>query len=120
MPSLIQVGGLSYTRFSLEREIRFLLHNSPLGVELDEVSFRFMSDVLKLHPRAAGKIGCGLRSIRVVASRYGNRCFEVVRTDESTEPFSIATCLGKKKRKAPEEPPPYHENPDFERQFLGD
>ncbi len=117
MPEMISIGKIAYTKIALEREIRWLLHESPMGVELPDEGFRFMQDVLRLHPRAEGKIGCGLKAIRVIASKWGNRCFEVVRADGSTEPFSIGTCLTKKKAKAQEEPPPHHEDQNFEGMF---
>ena len=118
MSESIRIGKFDYTKIALEREIRWLLHESAMGMELHPEGFEFMRQVLMLHPRAAGKIGCGLAGIRVIASKYGNRCFEVVRTDGSTEPFSVSTCLGKKKKpeaQRPEELYAWFDNPDYER-----
>lgn len=94
------VIGESYTRLALELRLRQILHDSDLGVELDRPLQEFMADILQRHPEAAQKIGPGVRAIRVTTSKYGNRCFEVLRVDETSAEFSYLKCLKRKRENA--------------------
>ena len=65
------------------------------GVPLAGEDARFMFAVLTNHPRAAEKIGAGVRAI--VVHRYigGTRCFWVIRKDGSAVDFSASYAITK-------------------------
>ncbi len=70
-------------------------HNEALSDD----DFTFMYEVLKLHPSADEKIGCGVKSIRKIISSYGNNAFEIVRGDGTTTDFSFYHCISPKNEK---------------------
>lgn len=94
------VSGEMYTRLALELRLRQILHDSPLGVEFDPPLHEFMVEILKGHPEAAKKAGLGVRAIRTTTSKYGNRCFEVLRVDGTSAEFSYIKCLKRKRESA--------------------
>jgi hypothetical protein len=94
------VSGETYTRIALELRLRQILHDSTIGVELDEPLYRFMLEILKRHPEAGQKIGVGIRAIRITSSKYGNRCFEALRVDGTSAEFSYIKCLKRKREGA--------------------
>lgn len=94
------VAGDTYTRLALEVRLRQILRNSSIGIELGEEETEFLKGVLALHAEAERKIGAGVRAFRVTASKYGSRCFEVLRVDGTSAEFSYIKCLRKKKGEA--------------------
>lgn len=91
--SNVIVAGESFaTKKALEEKLKVILHAAVPGVELDEPVHSFLLCVLFRHPEAVQKIGCGVRAFRVTTSKYGNRCFEAVRTDGTWSEFSYLKC----------------------------
>eukprot|EP00667_Euglena_gracilis_P021217 EG_transcript_23182 len=64
-------------------------------VHLRPGHFRVVLRALQLHPRAAAKIGVGVKSIFVAPNRAHSEraCFHVLRLDNSIEDFSYLKCL---------------------------
>lgn len=84
------------TKKSLLEKLRKMLHEAPMGVELDEPHHSFLVELLKRHPEREKKAGVGIRAFRVTTSEYKNRCFEILRTDGSTTDFSFMKCVTEK------------------------
>jgi len=66
---------------------RELLHKEALS----DGDKEFLKTVLRMHPRAADKIGCGIKDFYI-----GNGCFWVTRLDNSTTDFSYTKCINGK------------------------
>lgn len=98
MKSEFYLFGEPYTRLAAETRARQILHGSELGVELGVHEMEFMMALLLRHPKAAEKIGAGVLAIRTTSSKYGNRCFELLRADGSSCEFSYRACLVTKKK----------------------
>lgn len=94
------IAGETYTRLALELRLRQILHDSQLGVEFDAPLHKFMLEILSRHPEAEQKVGPGVRAIRITTSKYGNRCFEVLRVDGTSAEFSYIKCLKRKRESA--------------------
>lgn len=62
------------------------------GQDFDDVFF-----LLKKHPNAERKIGVGIKDLLVLDS-YGNKCFCVIKHDNTKDNFSYKKCLGYKKK----------------------
>lgn len=89
---LVVAGESFTTKKALEEKLKAILHAAKPGVELDEPQHSFLLYVLFRHPDAIQKIGPGVRAFRVTTSKYGNRCFEAVRTDGTWTEFSYLKC----------------------------
>ncbi len=50
-------------------------------------------NLLKIHPNATQIIGSGIKKIEVEESKYKSICFQVVRSDLSSEIFSYRRCI---------------------------
>lgn len=71
-----------------------ILNDYPLESSLEGVDFDYVMALLLNHPRAKDKIGSGVKSIKVSQGyNSNNRCFHVVRKDDSVEDFSIGKCI---------------------------
>jgi hypothetical protein len=71
-----------------------ILNKHPVGSGLSDSDFDDVMSLLMCHPKAAEKIGSGVKSIKINQGFYSaNRCFHVVRTDGSVEDFSIGKCI---------------------------
>ncbi len=71
-----------------------ILNKHPLGEELSGDEFDDVMALLLCHPRAEEKVGAGIKSIKVDQGFYSsNRCFHIVRVDNSIEDFSIGKCI---------------------------
>ncbi len=71
-----------------------ILNKYPLATAIHGKEFDDVIALLLCHPRASEKIGSGIKSIKVDQGfNRSNRCFHVVRVDDSVEDFSIAKCI---------------------------
>ncbi|MBR0683353.1 DCL family protein [Roseomonas eburnea] len=52
-----------------------------------------LAELLKRHPQADEKIGCGIDHFEVQEADYDTQCFRVVRTDGTWERFSFHVCV---------------------------
>lgn len=73
--------------------IRQLLNSQPLKVPMPEPHHSFLSALLVLHPRAAEKIGAGIKHFTVEPARRGTRCFCLTRIDGTKTDFSTGKCV---------------------------
>ncbi|CAF2134235.1 BnaA03g54760D [Brassica napus] len=78
----------------LSRSLKRILYNYEIDATLNERDERLLMMALLFHPNRDEKLGPGFRGIKVANSKHGNaRCFEVVRTDGTTEDFSYHKCV---------------------------
>ncbi|XP_056864767.1 DNA-directed RNA polymerase IV subunit 1 isoform X2 [Raphanus sativus] len=78
----------------LSRSLKRILYNYEIDAPLNERDGRLLMMALLFHPNRDEKIGPGFQGIKVANSKHGNaRCFEVVRTDGTTEDFSYHKCV---------------------------
>lgn len=93
MPRTFLLGGVTYgTRKAVETKAKEILHNFAENEPIDGPEGEFLADLLRLHPKAAEKVGPGIREIYIVKQQF-SRCFFVRRTDGSEIDFSIKKCL---------------------------
>jgi hypothetical protein len=92
MAEIVVAAQTFKTKKAFEEKLRSILHAAEPGVEFGEPEHSFLLCVLFRHPDAVQKIGCGVRAFRVTTSKYGNRCFEAVRTDATWAEFSYLKC----------------------------
>lgn len=93
----VTIGGIYFTT-----EGKALTHYQAMlrryvnGQTINEEDSGFLIDGLKRHPRAAEKIGCGVRRFfknPAPKPNYGKSCFWIERNDGSTEKFSFQKCV---------------------------
>lgn len=71
-----------------------ILNKHPLGTELTNDEFDDVMSLLLSHPQADEKIGSGVKSLKIDQGyNSSNRCFHIIREDESIENFSIGKCI---------------------------
>ncbi len=80
------------SKVAAKNAIRPILYRYPIGGTLNDDDAYFMLGVLKLHPDAETKIGCGVASFHIVKTPY-NQCFGLTRVDGSRTDFSYDSCL---------------------------
>jgi hypothetical protein len=73
--------------------IKELLNSQPLKTVIPEPHHSFLSALLSLHPRAAEKIGSGIKHFTVEPATQGTRCFYLTRTDGTKIDFSTGKCV---------------------------
>lgn len=91
----VTVGELLFsTKKEAKEYFSRILNKYPLGTELNASEFDDVMALLLCHPRAEEKVGAGIKSIKVDWGFYSsNRCFHIVRLDNSVEDFSIGKCI---------------------------
>ena len=75
--------------------IKNILHNYKVGESINDNDKQVVSDLLKYHPNADEKIGCGILGfkIRQHSVYKKQRGFELIRTDNSPTDFSYIKCI---------------------------
>jgi len=82
------------TQKVLKEKIRSILYKYEDYYALSTEDSDFMMAVLKLHPDADKKIGCGIRDICVRTNKtYLNKEFCAIRIDETEVDFSFNECI---------------------------
>lgn len=91
----VVIGELQFSSKG-EAKIYFsnILNKYPLGTQLSDSNFDDLMSLLLYHPKADEKVGSGVKSIKIDKGFYAsNRCFHIIRTDDSVENFSIIKCI---------------------------
>ena len=73
--------------------IRELLNGQTLCVVIPEPQHLFLCSLIALHPRAAEKIGAGIKHFTVEPALHGTRCFYLTRVDGTKTDFSTGKCV---------------------------
>lgn len=96
MPKKPVVVGELYFNTKSEAKAHFskILNKYPLDTELISSDFEAVMSLLLCHPRVDKKLGYGVKLIKI-AQGYSskNRCFHIIRIDDSIEDFSIGKCI---------------------------
>lgn len=50
-------------------------------------------ELLRTHPRAKKKIGIGIKEFRIGKAKYGTKCFEFIRKDQTIGHFGYVKCI---------------------------
>ncbi len=73
---------------------RDILNSTEIDIPLTEENFAYVMSLLLNHPNATDKIGDGVKSLIISNGKFkGNRCFHIIRNDETIEDFSIGKCI---------------------------
>lgn len=90
-----QLGPYRYrSKAEIKAYLKALLGSTSWGAVLSPDDSAMLMDLLKLHPDAASKIGCGVKRFIVAKPQAPtSKAFHVVRTDGSVEVFSYLACL---------------------------
>lgn len=78
-----------------KNKIRDILYKYPYDMELNTEDAEFMTDIIKMHPKADYKIGSGIECF-VIRQNYKyptTRNFWIIRTDGSETDFSYLECI---------------------------
>lgn len=81
------------TRDAANTYISELLNSQALMTVIPEPHHTFLSALLAMHPRAAEKIGAGVRHFTVEPAKGGTRCFYLTRVDGTRDDFSTSKCI---------------------------
>jgi hypothetical protein len=70
-----------------------VLYRHPLLEPIRGDDHAFLLELLKKHPRAAEKVGAGVKHFTVENAKGGTRCFYLTRVDGLRSDFSFMKCL---------------------------
>jgi len=95
------LGGHQYrNQTAVRKTATGILQGKPGAWEITSPDAQtFLLDLLQLHPTAGEKIGVGVDRIETIP-KQGNRCFQIIRKDGTTDSFSYIKCLSSPTRKA--------------------
>lgn len=90
----ITLGELEFARKGdAHAHLQTMLNRYRPGDRVTEADAVTLGHALDRHPDANEKKGVGVDHFMVRSADFGTQCFWVVRTDGSTERFSIKSCL---------------------------
>ena len=94
MKQLIKVGNkiFKYKKDALSH-FKNILNSYDFGESLISEDFNDVYELLKKHPRAEGKIGVGIKDLKIGKVQHNTKCFEFVRTDFTTGFFGYNKCI---------------------------
>lgn len=70
-----------------------MLHSYSNGERVRKADAALLTELLRLHPDAAVKIGSGIDHFEVNEADFASQCFYVYRTDGTHEDFSLHACI---------------------------
>lgn len=90
----IQIGKLTFkTKKAALIHFKRILNSYDFGEKLNSVDFNDVCELLKIHENSKEKIGSGINEIEIAEVRYNTKCFNLIRTDLSTDIFSYTKCI---------------------------
>lgn len=93
----IQIGRLFFnTKKDALSYYKEILNSYDFGGILNTDDYSDVYNLLTTHKNATKKIGVGLKEIRVDDITYKTKCFQVIRTDMSSDFFSYIKCINGK------------------------
>ena len=81
------------TRAAAVAFIQEVLYRHSLLEPIQGEDHEFLLELLNKHPRAAEKVGAGIRHFTVEKAKGGTQCFYITRVDGSRSDFSFMNCL---------------------------
>lgn len=90
----VEIAGQYFRSKVLAKEyLSGIMRSVPVGEYIGAGGAEVFREVLDRHPRAAEKIGTGVRGFRPIKTRFNTVGIEVVRTDGTSIDFSFYKCL---------------------------
>lgn len=90
----VEVGGRRFpTKGALTAYMRELVSRYSVGAYLDSKDVGFCLSLFKHHPEAESKFGVGITMIEVRRDEYGNKHFQIHRSDGSSDDISWVHCV---------------------------
>jgi hypothetical protein len=90
----VEVGGKCFlSKGELTTYIREMISRHAVGTFLDEENMGFCLALFMFHPEAAPKFGTGISQVEVRRDEYGNKHFQVHRSDGSNDDISWVQCV---------------------------
>lgn len=90
----VTIGTMRFkTRSAANAYISELLNSLPLMTVIPEPHHTFLSELLAKHPRAAEKIGAGIKHFTVEPAAHGTHAFYVTRVDGTRDDFATGKCV---------------------------
>lgn len=90
----IQIGKLTFkTKKDALAHFKRILNSYDIGDKLKNQDLEDICELLKTHAKSKEIIDTGIKEVEVVEVRYNSKCFNLIRTDSSTDVFSYTKCI---------------------------
>lgn len=87
------LGGTKLNGTEAKARIKLMLNSYLFDSPVSDQDATILIDLIRYHPEADEKIGCGIKGFKVVREKtYGHKRFEIIRTDGTTSDFSYVKC----------------------------
>jgi hypothetical protein len=94
MAKSLTIGTRTFpTKVAARTFIREVLYRHQLLAPITGPDHAFLQELLSKHPRAAEKIGVGVKHFTVAKAKGGTQCFYITRIDGSWLNFSFENCI---------------------------
>jgi hypothetical protein len=80
------------TKVELKNRVRKILEKYN-DIVSDSNDYEFLISVFRQHPRWEIKQGIGINAIRIIKTKFGQKCFELEREDGSRTDISFLKCI---------------------------
>lgn len=77
----------------LKNKCKEILYKYPLNTNINKEDFNFLITLLQNHKNKELKIGKGILAIYIDKNIWNNRCFNILRIDNTTTDFSFLECI---------------------------
>lgn len=84
------------TKKDIIKHIQSILYKYDVGNIINKGDLAFLYDLLQRHHRPDDKIGCGVKAMRVMTTKFNTNGFEIIRKDNTVADFSFMKCVNKK------------------------
>ncbi len=81
------------TKSALTKYIRELIARYPVGFSVEGKDKSFCLALFAFHPDVTSKLGSGVRGVEVRLDDYGNRHFQLLRSDGTEDDISWVYCV---------------------------
>lgn len=82
----------------LKNKCKEILHKYPVNVKIDKTDFDFLINIFSNHTDWILKKGCGVKDIVTKNTLYGNKCFYLIRIDNTETDISYITSITPNKK----------------------
>ncbi len=90
----IKIGKLTFkTKKEALAHFKQILNSYDFREKLNSNDLEDVCELLKIHEKSKEKIGDGIRDIEIAEVRYNTKCFNLIRTDSTTDIFSYTKCI---------------------------
>jgi hypothetical protein len=90
----IEIGKLIFkTKKEALAHFKQILNSYDFGEKLDSKDMADICELLKIHEKSKEKIGDGIKDVEIAEVRYNTKCFNLIRTDSTSDIFSYTKCI---------------------------